>query len=171
MRFSSALLACALAAGCAPYSSYPPVEETSGLTHPTFEPVPTIIVKAIEWGREREKGEVAEAPLAFTLPSNSSEISYEKIEGRIEGSRRAEAGEQAIDIRSVRVRGFDATVDIAVPRDMGDPILYSLSLKSMPFEKWKIVSERRWRFHEKDMAAVKHAPPADASASADEGAE
>lgn len=167
MRWTIVPVACALVAGCAPYSSYPPVEETSGLTHPTFEPVPTIIASAIEWGRDREDGEIAEAPLVFALPRDSSDITYEKIEDRIEGSRRAAEDEPAIAIRSVRVRGFDALVDISVPRDRGEPLLYTLDLKSKPFQGWEVVAHRRWRFHETDISAVEHSLSTDASAKAD----
>ena len=167
MRWIIVPVACALVAGCAPYSSYPPVEETSGLTHPTFEPVPTIIATAIEWGRERERGAVAEGPLGFMLPRDSSEITYEKIEKRLEGSQRASEGEAAIAVRSVRVRGFDATVDVSVPREQGEPLLYTLNLKSKPFQKWEVTSHRRWRFHETDIAAVEHSVPLDAAVQAD----
>lgn len=167
MRWIIVPVACALVAGCAPYSSYPPVEETSGFTHPNFEPVPTIVVTALEWGRDRERGEIAEQPLAFSLPRDSSDTTYEKITQKIEGSRRAEGDEPAIAIRSVRVRGFDAFVDIAVPRDRGEPLLYTLDLKSKPFQKWEVVAHRRWRFHETDIAAVEHTLPDDTSAQVD----
>ena len=167
MRWIIVPVACALVAGCAPYSSYPPVEKTSGLTHTSFEPVPTIMVTALEWGRGMETGIVSEEPLAFTLPRDSSEGTYLKIEKKIEGSRRAEDGQPAIAIRSVRVRGFDADVDISVPRDRGEPILYTVNLKSKPFQQWEVVGHRRWRFHETDIAAVEHSLPIDASAQVD----
>jgi len=173
MRWTIVPVACALVAGCAPYSSYPPVEETSGLTHPTFEPVPTNNATAIEWGRAREQGQVAEAPLTFTLPRDSSTITYEKILDRLEGSRRGTGDEPAIAIRSVRVRGFDALVDISIPRDRGEPLLYTLDLKSKPFQEWEVTAHRRWRFHETDISAVEHSLPTDTSARADteDGAE
>jgi len=167
MRWIIVPVACALVAGCAPYSSYPPVEQTSGLTHPNFEPVPTIVVTALEWGRERERGTIAEQPLAFTLPRDSSEATYSKIEENLEGSRRAKGDELAIAIRAVRVRGFDASVDISVPRDRGEPLLYTIDLKSKPFQKWEVVAHRRWRFHETDIVAVEHTIPSDTSAQAD----
>ncbi|MEE2718584.1 MAG: hypothetical protein VX727_02235 [Planctomycetota bacterium] len=164
MRWIIVPVACALVAGCAPYSSYPPVERTSGLTHSSFEPVPTIMVTSLEWARSMETGAVAERPLAFTLPRDSSDGAYRRVQKKIEGSHRAEAGEAAVAIRSVRVRGFDATVDISIPRDRGEPILYTLDLKSKPFQNWEVVGHRRWRFHETDIAAVDHMMPAEASA-------
>ena len=164
MRWIIVPVACALVAGCAPYSSYPPVEQTSGLTHSTFEPVPTIMVTSLEWARSMEEEDVAERPLAFTLPRDSSEGAYERVQKRIEGSHRAEGDEKAIAIRSIRVRGFDANVDISIPRDRGEPLLYTLNLKSKPFQKWEVVGHRRWRFHETDISAVNHVMPADASA-------
>ncbi|MAB84003.1 MAG: hypothetical protein CMJ24_11320 [Phycisphaerae bacterium] len=168
MRWIIVPVACMLLAGCAPYSSYPPVEETSGLSHPTFEPVPTIIVAAIEWGRSREQGETAEAPLSFVLPRDSSDKTYEKIEKRIEGSERASSDRDGIAIRSVRIRGFDASVDVSVPRDRGEPILYTIDLKSKPFQKWEVVAHRRWRFHETDIAAVEYSLPTDTSVQAEQ---
>ncbi len=156
MRLVIATALCALLAGCAPYGSYPPVEETASVTRLTFEPAPTIVTTSIEWAREKETGDVASSPIRFTLPVGSSAEAYEQIQDRIEGSTRGNPGEPAINVRSVRVRGFDATVDITVPRDGQDPMLYTLTLKSKPFERWRVVAERRWRFSEGDMVDVQY---------------
>ena len=160
MRLALILTACAILAGCAPYGSYPPVEETAAITRLTFEPGPTIVATSIEWARNKEAGDVASEPIRFTLPVGSSAAAYEKIEDRVAGSTRGNPGEQSIAVRSVRVRGFDATVDVTVPRDGRPPLLYTLTLKSKPFEAWRVVAERRWRFSEKDLTDVQHARPA-----------
>jgi len=163
MRLVLATTVCAILAGCAPYGSYPPVEETASVTRLTFEPAPTIVTTSIEWAREKEAGDVASEPIRFTLPVGSSAEAYEQIRERIDGSIRGNPGEKMINVRSVRVRGFDATVDITVPRDGQDPMLYTLTLKSKPFQAWRVVAERRWRFSEDDMADVQHERPADTS--------
>ena len=149
MRYATTALIIFILAGCSPYASYPPVENTAAVTDPTFEPVPTVIATALEWARVRESGSTADDALNFTLPAGSAERAYEKIEDRIPGAARATPGTPAIDIKSIRVRGFDATVDVTIPREGRNPMLYTLTLKSMPFEQWKVIGERRWRFTQK----------------------
>ena len=146
MRHATTLMLTLILAGCAPYASYPPVEKTAAVTDLTFEPVPTVITTAIDWARARESGSDADGTLAFSLPVGSMDRAYTKIEDRLPGAARATPGEPAIGIKSVRVRGFDATVDVSVPREGRNPMLYTLTLKSMPFEQWKVIGERRWRF-------------------------
>lgn len=161
MRLVLTTTVCAILAGCAPYGSYPPIEETASVTRLTFEPTPTIVATSIEWARGKETGDVAAGPIRFTLPIGSSAEAYEEIQERLDGSAPGNPGEQSIGVRSVRVRGFDATVDITVPRDGRPPMLYTLTLKSKPFESWRVVAERRWRFSENDMADVRHERPAE----------
>ncbi|MCH2148319.1 MAG: hypothetical protein MK095_02675 [Phycisphaerales bacterium] len=147
MRFVIPTLVSVLAFGCAPYGSYPPVEKTASLTDMTFEPVPSIITTSIEWAKSKETGIVAEGPVTFTLPAGSSQESYEQIQERMNGTAQGSDDATSIAIKSVRVRGFEATVDLSIPRSSGrQPLLYTIQLKSMPFESWKVVEERRWRF-------------------------
>ena len=146
MRLIPITLIAFMLAGCAPYASYPPIENTAAVTDPTFEPVPTVITKSIEWAQARESSSDAEPTSAFLLPVGTSNKAYAEIEERIPGTTRAAVNESAIGIKSVRVRGFHASVDVSVPREGRSPMLYTLTLQSKPFEQWKVIDERRWRF-------------------------
>jgi hypothetical protein len=153
MRLAIPILICMLATSCAPYGSYPPVEETASVTSMTFEPVPTVITTSIEWARNKETGIIAGSQFTFTLPSGSSQKSYEQIEQRMDGVSKGTDTTSSIGIKSVRVRGFDASVDISIPRAGGkQPLLYTITLKSSPFKEWRVTEERRWRFDQKALA-------------------
>ena len=86
MRLASIAFTVFMLAGCAPYASYPPIENTAAVTDPTFEPVPTVITTAIEWARARESSSNEEPTSAFLLPVGTSNKAYEQIEERIPGS-------------------------------------------------------------------------------------
>ena len=79
MRLIPITLIAFMLAGCAPYASYPPIENTAAVTDPTFEPVPTVITTAIEWARARESSSNEEPTSAFLLPVGTSNKAYEQI--------------------------------------------------------------------------------------------
>ena len=161
MRLVIPTLIGVLAVGCAPYGSYPPVEETASLTDMTFEPVTSVITASIEWAKTKETGIIAEGPLTFTLPAGSSQKAYKQIEDRMDGAAEGSDDETSIAIKAIRVRGFEAAVDLSIPRSGSRaPLLYTINLKSMPFQSWKVIEERRWRFDQNALSTTDQPTPA-----------
>ena len=147
------LVAAFLLAGCANYSSFPPLEGQESSADATQAPVPEVIATAIEWCVAREDYRVQEQPVDFALPAGMpaethDAVSTQLVEDGFPRGLDASESTNPIRVRSVRLFGLKAMVDLSVPRSNGFEQLVTLELRSYPFQSWYVVAANRWRFNE-----------------------
>ena len=146
------LLAIMALAGCSSYASFPPLEGDSPSASASQEPVPTVIATAIDWCIARENYRQQEQPVAFSLPPSMDDPTYAAVAAQVPGAHEATTEDQnVIEIRSVRLFGLKAMVDMTVPRENMTPRLVTLELWSYPFQSWHVVGANMWRFNEQQL--------------------
>ncbi|MDG2095483.1 MAG: hypothetical protein P8J89_09470 [Phycisphaerales bacterium] len=155
--FSILMLMSLLMAGCANYASYPSLEGKQRADGPISAPVPEVIATAIEWCVAREDFREQEKPVVFQLPSGMDESAHEAVVRELGKSNLNSTVSSAdgIVIRSVRLFGLKAMVDMSVPRNYGNDQLVTLELQSYAFQPWRVVAANRWRFNEEQLKRTK----------------
>ena len=150
-------LAFLLIAGCANYSSFPPLDGGSPSAKATDAPIPEVVATSIEWCLAREDYRVAETPVVFSLPESMGDEAHERVAENLRdsGYQVMPVGEESgIEVRSVRLFGLDAAVDLSVPRGTNPRQLVTLDLHSYPFQQWTVISANRWRFNESQLTRM-----------------
>jgi hypothetical protein len=139
-----ALLALALAAaGCAPYATFPPIEVTGGLTSPTTEPFPALMIESI-----RHTAGAQASDYAWNLPPGSNKRLYDEVTRRLAaGHPMRSDGERAYHVTVVRVRGVKGEVDVIVPKADGTNELVTVYFENHLGRGWHVVGDRAWALH------------------------
>ena len=158
-RFQSMTLFLSLAlaftaGGCSNYASFPPLEGDSPAAKASHAPVPEVVATAIEWCVAREDYKQQEKPIEFQLPSGMTQDAHDEVISWLEKSgwsTSSESNDNSIEIRSVRLFGLKAMVDLSVPRGSGPRQLVTLELQSYPFQNWQVIGANRWRFNEEQL--------------------
>ena len=147
-----------LAAGCANYASYPPLEGANATADSIKAPVPEVIATAIEWCVAREDFRDQQKPVIFHLPTGMGEQAHQAVAEQLKQSNlnSSASDENGIEIRSVRLFGLKAMVDMSVPRNYGNDQLVTLELQSYAFQPWRVVGANRWRFNEEQLERTKN---------------
>ena len=131
--------------GCAAWSTYPAIPGAMQVGHPEVEPLPTIMAEAIRYCNGRFLK--AEEP-AFNLPEGVTVHTYEAVRRRLDAGRpMTEAGELAVHVRQVRVRGTSAQVDVVYPRGDGMHQFMTLHMKQRWVNRFEVEQTRLWRIH------------------------
>lgn len=164
----SMIVVASLAAGCANYASYPPLEGDPSAAEATSSPAPEVIATAIEWCVTREDFSEQQAPVDFQLPTGMNETTHEAVIEQLKdgGLDSQPASTGGIEVRSVRIFGLKAMVDLSVPRNGGPNQLVTLELRTYPFQSWRVIGANRWRFNEDH---IRQSEAEFRQASADEG--
>ena len=142
------------AGGCSNYASFPPLEGDSQIAEASNAPVPEVIATAIEWCVAREDYTQQEMPIEFQLPVGMNPDTHEEVVHWLEKSgwnTNSESNDNSIEIRSVRLFGLKAMVDLSVPQGIGPRQLVTLELQSYPFQNWQVIAANRWRFNEEQL--------------------
>ena len=155
-RFQSTILILslalvAMASGCSSYASFPPLEGDTSAAQTSHAPVPEVVATAIEWCVAREDYRQQEKPIQFQLPLGMTEDAHDEISTWLEKagwSTSSESSDRSIKIRSIRLFGLKAMVDLSVPRGSGPDQLVTLELQSYAFQNWQVIAANRWRFNE-----------------------
>tara|TARA_Y100000589_G_scaffold289134_2_gene291058 strand:+ start:3028 stop:3540 length:513 start_codon:yes stop_codon:yes gene_type:complete len=155
--FSTLMIMSLLAAGCANYGSYPPLEGKVTADESIKAPVPEVIATAIEWCVAREDFREQQKPIVFQLPVGMNEEAHQAVAEQLKQSNlnTSTTTENGIMIRSVRLFGLKAMVDMSVPRTYGSDQLVTLELQSYAFQPWRVVGANRWRFNEEQLERTK----------------
>lgn len=154
---SLALIGTGLITGCAPWATYPPVEHTSKLVNPTFEPMPTLMAETVRYAHDHY-GTVSDT--TFNLPAGMGYKVYDKVIAKLGFGRPMQAGDQvAYHITAVRTRGPEAEVDVIVPRADGVYELVTIRFKEKLGKGPTIASAREWRVRAEPPSANYVAPP------------
>ena len=154
---SLVLVAAGLTAGCAPWATYPPVEHTSKLVNPTFEPIPTLMAGAVQYSHEHY-GTVSDA--TFNLPAGISHKVYDKVVEKLGYGRPMQPQDTlAYHVTAVRTRGPEAEVDVIVPRADGLHELVTVRFKQKFARGYEVATAREWRVRADPPMSNYIAPP------------
>ncbi|MEM7227361.1 MAG: hypothetical protein AAF432_00955 [Planctomycetota bacterium] len=122
MLVSTLVVVSMLITGCAPVSTYPPVQGTRGVTNGHLQPLPDIMVEALRYTYEKHgDGE----SFVINLPQPAEPNLYERISKRLSHHvdvpirPMTNPGEPAFTIQQVRSRGNLAHVDVVYPGESG----------------------------------------------------
>lgn len=152
-RSFALLISAVFVAGCVNYAAYPPLEGQATMTETLEAPVPEVIATAIEWCVAREDYRSQQEPVVFSLPPSMGAAAHEAVAEQLkaDGLQGDPSTADGIAIRSVRLFGLKAMVDLSVPRGSTPRQLVTLELRSYPFQSWHVVSSNRWRFNEEQL--------------------
>lgn len=130
-------------AGCAPWATYPPVEHTSKLVNPTFEPMPELMSRAIMYVHDEH---AAMPALIYNLPEGVPPRAYKLVQNKLPEGRPMQPGDdRAYHVTAVRTRGPEAEVDVIVPRADGLHELETVRFKQKFGKGYTVTSTRQWR--------------------------
>lgn len=143
-RVAAALCTAALA-GCASYVNIPPDSNKDiAINAINAPPTPRLIGDAL--GYVLTINPPPSKPYAVRLPVEADPSTWGKVLAGREGAA-AYAPDQAdvpvYDVRSIRIRGRDAWVDIVVPQTADDRRLIEVRLEGF-VSGWRVTSARRW---------------------------
>lgn len=132
-------------AGCAPWSSYPPIETGGSILNPRFEPVPTLLSKSIRYVHQNYGTAGA---YTFALPVGMAESLPITLANRLGSDASFTQNPAAASYRviQVRARGSEGEVDMTYRRADGQEQLVTVSLeKPLPLEPYRVVHAKSWR--------------------------
>ncbi len=133
----------AVAAGCAPWATYPPIEHTAKLVNPTFEPMPTLMARALLYVHDEH---AAMPELVYNLPAGMPMRTYELVQKKLNGGRPMHYGDsRGYHVTAIRSRGPEAEVDVIVPRSDGLHELETVRFKQKFGKGYEVASSRQWR--------------------------
>jgi len=156
--FLVALTLLATLSGCHTLSTYPPVSGVDELVRPSSAPIPSLMAEAIAFSHQRYG---PDKPLRINLPKGTPAAVYEQVIRKIgEGEPLREAGKPAYHVTEVRIRGFDAEVDIFHPRTEYEHELVTIRFRRGLFEPFHVKSTRQWRIRV-DVPEPHYVPPID----------
>lgn len=137
-------LAAALS-GCASYVNIPADSEKDiAINAINAPPTPSVISAALDYVL-RDYPPPA-APYGIRLPVEASDNTWHKTVRQRDGAlpySELPEGQPVYDVRSIRIRGSDAWVDIVVPETIDNRPLVELRLEGW-VDGWKVTSVRRW---------------------------
>jgi len=137
------VLAAATIAGCAPFATYPPVEGSTAINNPSYEPVPSIIADAVRYTHNRY-GDDRE--YAINLPANTPAKVYDKVLEKLgESTPMTSPDEWAYHVVAIRSRGLNAEADVVFPRDNAPPAMVTLHLRKN-LSSYSVQSAKVWNY-------------------------
>jgi hypothetical protein len=147
------------AAGCSPWSTYPPVETSMAqrMSKPTFEPVPTVMTVAVQYAKDHF---MQGHDFAINLPEGTPADVYEKVFHKLGfGRPMVMPNEAALHIQEVRTRGFNAQVDVIYPRTDGLNQMATLTMSRGALDKYKVTDVRIWQSRNLQLPAPHYVAP------------
>ena len=135
----------ALAFGCTPIATYPPVENYTALafSNPANEPVPTIMAETIMYAHKHFGGMDT---IVFNLPVGIKEDVYSIVANKIGGATPMTRVDQvAYHITELRVRGFDAEAEVVFPSASSEYEMATIKLKTSIGGPWGVTDYRVWK--------------------------
>lgn len=141
-----AMLACLAAlAGCASYVNIPPdSSEDIAINAINAPPTPGILRTALDYVLIEHPA--PQTPFGVRLPVEANDSTWDKVltdrPGAVPFSQLAQ-GDPVYDVRSIRIRGADAWVDIVVPQTIDNRPLVEVRLEGR-LSGWRVTSMRHW---------------------------
>jgi hypothetical protein len=148
-----------LLGGCTMWATYPPIQGAAGIDDPKLSPIPDLMADAI-WYAYDEDGQPA--PLVFNLPEGTPAAVFDMVTARLpEGSYAMTSPDQrAYHVYEVRVRSFDAQVDVIDTEPGGSPALTTFSFQRA-LDGNTVTAVRHWRVRVDVPAPTYYDPEAD----------
>jgi hypothetical protein len=148
-----------VAAGCSPWSTFPPIEGAVDIGDPGLEPFPTLMTNAIRYVYQQDG---AQGELVYNLPVGTPWYVYKRVTRRLETARPLlGAAGPAYHVEAVRVRGTEAEVDVIHPGEGDVPQLVTLYMSQHLVEGWRVTRTRYWRIRV-EWPEPTYTPPPDA---------
>lgn len=145
LRLPAILLLAAALSGCASYVNIPADSEKDiAINAINAPPTPGVISAALD--HVLRDFPPPATPYGIRLPAEASESTWQKVARQRDGAlpfAELPLGQPAYDVRSIRIRGSDAWVDIVVPETIDNRPLVELRLEGW-VDGWKVTSVRRW---------------------------
>jgi len=140
------MLACLAAlTGCASYVNIPPdSSDDIAINAINAPPTPGVLHTAL--GYVLIEHPAPQTPYGVRLPVEAKESTWGKVLGDRQGAlpySQIPPGAPVYDVRSIRIRGADAWVDIVVPQTIDNRPLVEVRLEGF-VSGWRVSSVRRW---------------------------
>lgn len=141
-----AMLACfAALTGCASYVNIPPdSSEDIAINAINAPPTPGLLHTAL--GYVLIEHPAPQTPYGVRLPVEASESTWSKVLADRPGAlpfSQITPGAPVYDVRSIRIRGADAWVDIVIPQTIDNRPLVEVRLEGR-VSGWRVTSVRHW---------------------------
>jgi hypothetical protein len=144
---------------CAPWATYPPVESKAfqSMSRETFEPVPTVMVVALQYGREHYAND---QEVAINLPEDTPAAAYDKVIKKLGWGRPLMLPtDDALHIIEVRTRGFNGEVDMIYQRSDGLHQMVTISMSRTVVNRYKVTGTRVWQLRDLKAPQPTYVPP------------
>lgn len=145
MRLPAILLLAAALSGCASYVNIPADSEKDlAINAIDAPPTPGVISAALD--HVLRDFPPPATPYGIRLPVEASDNTWHKTVRQRDGAlpyAELPEGHPVYDVRSIRIRGSDAWVDVVVPETIDNRPLVELRLEGW-VDGWKVTSVRRW---------------------------
>ena len=159
MKTAIILLNLLLLTACAPWSTYPPVETAMAqkMSKETFEPVPTVMAVALQYGRDHYAGG---REVAINLPEGTPAAAYDKVIKKLGwGHPLMMPTDEALHVITVRTRGMNAETDLIFKRSDGLNQMVTLKMSRGAFQKYKVTDARLWQMRDLKAPQPNYTPP------------
>jgi len=147
------LLVTLAAVGCSSWTTYPPIENQAGraLTDPALEPVPSLMVRAIEEARSLpDAADAGTGTVVFNLPAITDRRTWTRVRDRLEADGldaryMEDPTEPAYHVDMVRSRGDRGQVDVIRPLEDGLHELVTVEFRVWNLPRMEVERVRRWQ--------------------------
>lgn len=145
LRLAVPLALAAALTGCASYVNIPPdSSEDIAISAINAPPTPGLLHAALDYVIIEHPA--PQTPYGIRLPVEASESTWSKVlAGRQDAVAfsQLQQGAPLYDVRSIRIRGADAWVDIVVPQAIDNRPLVEVRLEGL-ISGWRVTSVRHW---------------------------
>ncbi|MEX0776669.1 MAG: hypothetical protein WD042_13280 [Phycisphaeraceae bacterium] len=152
-RIVAIVVAALTLTGCATYVNIPAQERDVALHQPTYDVVTDVIAASFAAVLADRP---IDGPYRIVMPAGTLASQYAQVGAALgpQATWSLQGGDQALptlDARQVRIRGFDAEVDVLRPVDATQPAgfqqLVTVYLHDDLMDDWKAVNLRAWRMN------------------------
>jgi len=139
---------CLLAFGCQPYVNIPSQQSDTASHDSNGKTVRTVMTKALRYAID--EAQITD-PVQIMLPANTEKLTYANVLENLGDQAVSPFEEDVTDIagivfaKGVRIRGYEAEVDIARPVGDGVDQLVTVYLDWQPLKGWEAFRLHVWR--------------------------
>jgi hypothetical protein len=145
LRLPAIFLAALAISGCASYVNIPPdSNEDVAINAINVIPTPRLVGTALDYVITAHPA--PQTPYAVRLPVEASALTWSKVLENREGAVAYSPSQPDLpvyDVRSIRIRGGDAWVDVVVPQTRDNRPLVEVRLEGY-LSGWRVASVRHW---------------------------
>ena len=130
-----------LFAGCAAYSTWPPIEENSELAGTNWAPAARLASMAVQWAHD-EDGAITQ----FDLPQGLPPAVYDRVAKMVDfdATPITTPDTGGVYVIQLRLRGMHSEADVIVPDPLDTWRMVTLTFEDKPFQPWRLIRSRPW---------------------------